>query len=80
MLVCMLFMSSCGSKEGADLDVEYTFTAAIDVKEDIEDFDKVHFESFDNLNLGFFEGELWIRLDVQNENVPKSYMIINNDL
>lgn len=53
---------------------------AQDVERSINEFDSVKFDSFDNLNLGFFRGNLWIKLDIANEgNENKSYMFISND-
>ncbi len=76
-LLIFLF-SSCST---IDTDkVNHTFKAAINVKQSIDEFDSVRFESFDNLNLGFFRGNLWIKLEIENEeNKNKSYMFISDD-
>jgi DNA-binding CsgD family transcriptional regulator len=75
--IILFLLSSCSNQDEAE--VKHSFTAAINVKQSIEEFDKVKFESFDNLNLGFFKGEIWIKLDIKNGNNPNSYMVINND-
>ncbi len=62
------------------VDIDYSFKAAINVEQSIEEFDKVPFETFDNLNLVFFRGNLWLRLDIKNQsNSDKSCMFISND-
>jgi DNA-binding CsgD family transcriptional regulator len=76
ILICFFF--SCSNTETDK--VEHSFKAAFDVEQSIEEFDKVKFESFDNLNLGFFEGNIWIKLDIKNEESKnKSYIFISND-
>ena len=58
----------------------HSFETAINVEQSIDKFDEVKFEEFDNLNLGFFRGNLWIKLEIKNEEVEnKSYLFINND-
>jgi len=69
---------SCSKEK--PLDLKNSFTAAINVEQQIDDFDKVKFKPFDDLNLGFFRGDLWIKLEIQNdENENKSYMFVSND-
>ena len=46
----------------------------------MQDFNKVLFKKFDNLNLGFFKGKIIIRLDIQNKNLNESFMFVNNDM
>lgn len=73
-----LLFSSC-TKENS-LEVDYTFSVAKNVTQKIEDFDKVKFESFNDLNLGFFRGDIWIKLDIKNTSVgSNSCMFISND-
>ncbi len=69
---------SCSKEK--PIDANYSFKAAINVKQQINDFDKAKFEPFDHLNLGFFRGDLWIKLEIQNnKSENKSYMFISND-
>lgn len=76
--VLMCLLSSCSNKEIDN--VNHSFKVAINVKQSIDKFDNVKFESFDDLNLGFFRGNLWITLDIKNEeNENKSYMFVSND-
>lgn len=76
ILICLF--SSCSN---IDTDkINHSFKAAINVEQNINEFDSVKFEKFDNLNLGFFRGNLWIKLDIKNaEDENKSYMFISND-
>lgn len=74
----MAILSSC-----SDMDTvksNYTFEAAINPTVSIQEYDEADFESFENLNLGFFKGELWLKLDITNvESENKSFMFISND-
>jgi hypothetical protein len=76
VLICLF--SSCSN---IDTDkVNHSFKAAINVEQSINEFDDVKFEPFDDLNLGFFRGNLWIKLKIKNEeNENKSFMFISND-
>ncbi|NJM79141.1 MAG: hypothetical protein HC854_04930 [Flavobacterium sp.] len=58
----------------------YSFQVAINAPHDINEFEKTEFKSLDNLNLGFFKGKVWIKLEIKNnEKENKSYMFISND-
>lgn len=77
-LVILFVFSSCSNENLTE--VNHSFKVAINAKESVHDFDKVEFKPFDDLNLGFFKGEVWIKLEIQNEvNEDKSYMFISND-
>jgi DNA-binding CsgD family transcriptional regulator len=77
IILLSLFLS-CSDE--STIEADYTFKAAINVEQSINDFGKVKFQSFDNLNLGFFRGNLWIKLEIKNEEYEsKSYMFISND-
>lgn len=71
------FLGSCSSKEA--LNLEYSFEIAKDVTSGIEEFDKIEFNAGE-LDLGFYEGEAWIKLDVKNTNKAISAFVICNDL
>lgn len=76
LLICLF--SSCSNIEANK--ENHTFNVAFNVDQSIEEFDNVKFEPFDNLNLSFFRGNVWIKLNINNEeNENKSYMFINND-
>lgn len=76
LLICLL--SSCSNID--EDTVNHSFKAAVNVKQSISEFDDVKFEPFDDLNLGFFRGNLWIELKIKNEeNENKSYMLVSND-
>lgn len=80
MLFCLLFVSSCGSKEIMELDAEYTFQTAIDVQQGPEDFDQIEFSGPENLDLGFYEGTVWVKLNITNGSEYDSYIVMMNDL
>lgn len=76
--ILLALFSSCSNVTAEKKNL--SFTAAINVKQNINEFNKVKFDSFENLNLGFFRGNLWIKLNVKNiENKNKSLMFISND-
>lgn len=60
--------------------INHSFTAALNVEQNIEEFNKVSFNAFNDLNLGFFRGNIWIKLTIKNASSPNSYMIINDDI
>ncbi len=74
----LFLFSSCSHVHSTEID--HSFSVAINAKESLHDIDKVHFEPFDDLNLGFFKGEIWIKVEVKNENSPQSFMFVNDDL
>jgi DNA-binding CsgD family transcriptional regulator len=78
LLIGILLLSSCSNNK--KIGVDYSFKAAINVKQNIENFNQVDFKSFDNLNLGFHKGNVWIKLDVLNNEKPSSYIVLTNDL
>ncbi|MEP4534166.1 MAG: 7TM diverse intracellular signaling domain-containing protein [Cyclobacteriaceae bacterium] len=77
LLVGMLF-SSCSAEESVDAD--YSFEVARDVTQSISDFHSVEFSTNKNLDLGFYEGEVWIKLEISNGTNPASFIVLCNDL
>ena len=74
----LFLLFSCAKNQSVEVD--YSFEAAKNVTVGIEDFDKVTFESFHDLNLGFFRGNVWIKLDIKNPSKQsKSCMFVSND-
>lgn len=76
--IILSLLSSCTQENS--IEVNHSFKVSINVEQSIEEFDKVRFEPFNDLNLGFFKGNIWIKLEIQNENRSNSYMVINNDM
>jgi DNA-binding CsgD family transcriptional regulator len=74
----LVLLTSCSNVDSTEVD--HSFEVAINVGQSIEEFNNISFEPFDDLNLGFFKGKLWIKLEVKNTIQPNSYMIINNDM
>jgi len=60
--------------------VDYTFASAVGVKQKIKNFNKVNFEPFDDLDLGFYEGDVWVQLEIENKPSYASYMVMMDDL
>ncbi len=76
ILICLL--SSCSNIDTEK--INHSFKVAINPEQEITNFNKVKFEPFDNLNLGFFRGDLWIKLKIKNEkDRNKSFMFVSND-
>lgn len=74
----LYLLTSCSNVDTKK--INYSFQAVTKDTLHIKEYDKVKFENFDNLNLGFFRGDLWIKLNIQNDDSePKSYVFINND-
>lgn len=78
LVIGLLFLFSCSKEHKLELD--YSFEAAIDVNQNIKDFNKVNFKPFDNLNLGFHKGNVWIKLTVLNSDNYTSYMVMMDDI
>ncbi|MEZ4938834.1 MAG: 7TM diverse intracellular signaling domain-containing protein [Crocinitomicaceae bacterium] len=78
ILLVSYFFNSCSDAQSPKVD--YTFQVAKDVKKDISEFDEVEFSAESNLDLGFYKGEVWIKLDITNGNIPVSYVVLCNDL
>jgi DNA-binding CsgD family transcriptional regulator len=60
--------------------VEYEFEVAKNIGSTIEHFEQVVFHEFQDLNLGFYRGELWLKLQIQNKDEFQSLMFVNKDL
>ncbi len=76
-LILLLF-TSCSNEEPSP--VKHSFQLAINVTHEVKDYNQVEFKDFEDLNLGFFKGNIWIKLEIKNEeNENKSYMFISND-
>lgn len=79
ILLASFLLCSC-SHEESNVNIDHSFKVAKNVEYDIEDFDKVKFNSSSNLDLGFYEGEVWIKLDITGTKTPASYVVLCNDL
>ena len=73
-----LYLSSCSTP--SKIDAVYSFYTAIDVTENVENFDQIEFAKLDHLDVGFYEGTVWIKLEISNSNEAQSYVITGNDL
>lgn len=78
VLLSILLMSSCVSKQ--DIDVAHSFETAVDVKQEPEDFDQIEFNGPENLDLGFYKGTVWVKLNITNGSEYESYIVMMNDL
>ena len=79
ILVCTLFfLFSCADEKNLDLD--YSFTTAIDVEQEPEDFKEIEFDTFKDLDLGFYKGTVWIKLELKNYDKHQSLVVMCNDL
>ncbi|MFI1771959.1 7TM diverse intracellular signaling domain-containing protein [Thalassobellus citreus] len=77
LLVSIIF-SSCSHEKL--INVDYSFKVAKDVKHSIHDFNKVDFTSDNNLDLGFYTGQIWIKLEIENGRNLESIIVLCNDL
>ena len=71
-------VSSCSSVSSPEVD--YSFNVAIDVEQRVEDFDQIEFTPQENLDLGFYEGTVWVKLNITNGKEYESYIVMMNDL
>lgn len=78
LVIIGVFFTSCYDEQAAKVD--YTFEVAKNVTNNVNEFEHVQFAPFDDLNLGFFKGTIWIKLSINNEkNKSMSYMFLSND-
>lgn len=74
----VLILSSCSNEN--QVKVKYSFKSALNINKDFKDYEEVEFKHRDNLNLGFFKGNIWIKLDIENQqDEAMSYMFYSND-
>lgn len=62
------------------MQVTHTFQVAKDVEQSINEYCDVEFTSFNDLNLGFYRGKLWLKLEIDNSDTYRTVMFMNNDL
>ena len=74
----MLVLSACVSKQ--EVDVDYSFQTAISVTQGVEDFNQIEFNGPDNLDLGFYQGNVWVKLNISNRVSYESYIVMMGDL
>jgi DNA-directed RNA polymerase specialized sigma24 family protein len=76
--VILSILTSCSNTVSTD--VNYSFKTAINTEYDIDESQKINFETCDDLNLGFFRGYVWQKLEIFNNDEPQSFMYVNDDL
>ncbi|MAE83390.1 MAG: hypothetical protein CMB80_11680 [Flammeovirgaceae bacterium] len=70
--------SACSNSERPEVD--YSFEVAKDVVHDVEDFEQFEFTDGNDLDLGFYEGVAWIKLEILNTGKPTSLVVLCGDL
>jgi DNA-binding CsgD family transcriptional regulator len=76
--VILSILTSCSNTVSTN--VNYSFKTAINTEYDIDESQKINFETCDDLNLGFFRGNVWQKLEIFNDDEPQSFMYVNDDL
>jgi AraC-like DNA-binding protein len=74
----LLLVSSCTTISSPEVD--HSFAEAINVKHEVQDFDQIDFQPSENLDLGFYEGTVWVKLNITNGKEYESYIVMMNDL
>lgn len=78
ILFASIIFSSCSYEK--QIDIDYSFEVAKNIEKSVYNFNEVEFTSFDNLNLGFYKGNLWLKLEIDNSNSYKTLMFTNKDI
>ncbi|TNE79832.1 MAG: hypothetical protein EP332_09635 [Bacteroidetes bacterium] len=78
LLFGLLFFASCSSEE--PLEANYSFETAQIPEGSQTDISKLVFSDETNLDLGFYTGQVWIKLQIQNGETPANYVVLCNDL
>lgn len=73
-----LFFFSCSSSESAGLD--YTISTAHTSEKSLSHFENLEFQETQNLDLGFYSGRAWIKIQFKNSETPQEIVILCNDL
>ena len=77
-ILSILFLSSCS--KNSEIKIDYNFESAINTEKGIHEFKDINFEPLSDLNLGFYKGKVWIKLNIYNNtNNFTSYIVVNND-
>lgn len=71
-------LASCTGKE--HLDVTYKFEVARDVEYGVDDVDKIQFTPLQHLDLGFYEGSVCIKLEIENTEKSRTLVVLCGDL
>ena len=79
-LIAIVALISLACSNETEVHAEYEFEVAKNVSSTIEQIDQVVFHEFEDLNLGFYRGELWLKLQIQNKDQFQSLMFVNKDL
>jgi DNA-binding CsgD family transcriptional regulator len=78
VVIWLFLLSAC--TEAKKIDINYSFEAAIDAEEDPKDYEKIVFQPDKNLDLGFYNGTIWIKLELENHHTFASYVVLMGDL
>lgn len=73
-----ILLASC--TEEKPVNVKHTFQVAKDVKQSIGEYNEVEFNNPNSLNLGFYRGNIWVKLEIDNSDAYRTLMFTNNDL
>ena len=76
-LVAILF-SSCPKEESVER--KYTIQTAKNVEKSIGQFQSINFENEENLDLGFYKGTIWVKIDIPANKNAHSFIVMCNDL
>ena len=78
VLLCAVGLSSCSKNQKLQLD--HSFETAINVTHGAQEFDQIDFAPQENLDLGFYEGTVWVKMNISNGAEYESYIVMMNDL
>jgi DNA-binding CsgD family transcriptional regulator/uncharacterized membrane protein YwzB len=78
LLLASFFFTSCS--DPSPIEAEYAFQTARDVNQDVKDYQKVKFSDSQQLDLGFYEGTVWIKLQISNTDKAQTFVVLCNDL
>lgn len=76
--IFLWLLSSCTNAVSTDLN--HSIRVALNPECDINASENVKFEPFDDLNLGFFKGHVWLKLELFKTDTPRSLVFVNDDL
>ena len=78
LLLSIISFYSCSNNQ--DLTLSYSFESATTTIQKISDYQEIKFDSLVDLDLGFYAGNVWLKLEVTNNESSDSYIVMTNDL
>ncbi len=78
LVFAIIFLFSCQKEK--KIPIKYFFETSKNIQKPVNNPLQLEFEENNHLDLGFYKGEVWIKLSVKNNTKPGAYIVLCNDL